>query len=48
MSHAAEWITLGVSVINLLALRVGAGAVKLCVTLERRLTRIETIMESKT
>ena len=40
MNEAVQWLAIAVSVVNLLV--VPLGAIKLCVTLERRLTRIET------
>ena len=45
MADAAQWLAIGVSLVNLLV--VPLGAVKLCVTLERRLTRIETKLDIK-
>ncbi|WP_269112652.1 hypothetical protein [Burkholderia territorii] len=36
----AQWLSIGVSVVNLLVVPVGG--IKLLVALERRLTRIET------
>lgn len=40
MAETAQWFALGASIVNVLI--VPLGAIKLMVTLERRLTRIET------